>query len=84
MLPPLPQVFEDAAWRYMTEFSQTTGGEGRGEGAALERCDPRKPPHPAYRPPSPPEGRRDPVSHGKSLAVNYLGNSESPNLALSS
>ena len=84
MLPPLHQFFADAAWRHMAACSKKIGGEGWGEEAVLERCHSRKPPHPAYRPPSPLEGRRDGVSHGKPRAEYDFIESESPNKALSS
>ena len=63
--PPLPPIFADAAWCDMAAFLRKLGGEGRGEGAVLGRCLQRKPPHPPYRPPSPPEGKRDCVHAAK-------------------
>ena len=57
-VPLSPRFFADAAWCDMAAFLQKLGGEGRGEGAVLARCLQRNPPHPAYRPPSPPEGEK--------------------------
>jgi hypothetical protein len=54
-----------------------------GEGAACERCLLRKPPHPAYRPPSP-RGGKDFVQSCNHSSKNNVGESASSSPALSS
>ena len=49
----------------MAAFLQKIGGEGRVEGAVLASCLQRKPPLPAYRPLSRPEGEKGLRSRGK-------------------
>jgi hypothetical protein len=74
MLSPLPRFFADSVWCNTADLSQKTAGKGCGEGAVLIRCHLRTPPHPAYRPPSPPRGRRDCVSRGKNCSQKHSVN----------